>query len=289
MGLSLAPGSAYGPPSDGITTARSSRWSAIRRPATRLASTDVGQWGCALRHPGRPFGPVHVDGRRSARGKPPAFRAGVGKTIDDQASLVNRLLAPTGDCDPSMAARTPAKRPFARLIPHSQAYAPGLPPRPSATAISQAMVEDPNNPEFSPNIVLGLVFFGQFVDHDLTLNDTTAGQGPSVSAANPIDLRTPALDLDSVYGLGPHDRARLLHGRRSLLRSRSERDRPAPRCRGRRDHWRPAKRRERPDQEHSSGLPALPQHADDRVPERRRAGRLGARQKDALFAWCGTR
>ena len=67
------------------------------------------------------------------------------------------------------------------------------------------MLISPRNsthPAFSPNIVLGLVFFGQFVDHDLTLNNTT-GQGPSQSP--PLDVRTPALDLDSVYGGGPQD------------------------------------------------------------------------------------
>src|SRR5690349_21874302 len=48
---------------------------------------------------------------------------------------------------------------------------------------------------YSPNIALGLVFLGQFVDHDLTLNNSE-GDGPSSDPNHPVNLRTPALDLD---------------------------------------------------------------------------------------------
>ncbi len=95
---------------------------------------------------------------------------------------------------------TPGGQPFGRLIPNSQCYAKGLPSRPPAMALSGVMIENPHDPAFSPNIVLGLVFYGQFVDHDVTLNESP-GQGPSHDP--PIDVRTPALDLDSVYGSGP--------------------------------------------------------------------------------------
>ena len=48
----------------------------------------------------------------------------------------------------------------------------------------------------------GLVYFGQFIDHDLTRDETTLED-----AATPVDerrnMRTPRLDLDSVYGNGP--------------------------------------------------------------------------------------
>ena len=132
----------------------------------------------------------------------------VGGKINDQATLAI-VCWPRPAVRPFNGSPTPAAQPAGRLIAHSKAYTPGLPPRPPAKVLSQAMVENSKNPAFSPNIVLGLVFFGQFVDHDVTLNDTTAGQGPSIltTAGQPIDLRTPALDLDPMYGLGPHDEA----------------------------------------------------------------------------------
>jgi hypothetical protein len=122
-----------------------------------------------------------------------------GRTVSSAASLAV-VYWPAPFFRPFDGSPTPGRAPFTHLVPNSQAYAPGLPPRPPAQALSKAMLEDPKHPAFSPNIVLGIVFFGQFVDHDLTLNNTT-GQGPSANP--PLDVRTPALDLDSVYGKGP--------------------------------------------------------------------------------------
>lgn len=48
----------------------------------------------------------------------------------------------------------------------------------------------------------GFTYLGQFVDHDLTF-DTTSNLDDQ--AAKPTNLRTPALDLDCVYGSGPAD------------------------------------------------------------------------------------
>ena len=208
MTVALAPGSAYGPHSDGITTS-----TIVQVVGQTAAGIKVGV--NPSNNGGAPsVTQVDSSGRFTLTA---AVRMGanllnfgpvVGGKINDQTSLVIV-------CWPRPAARnfngspTPAGQPAGRLIKSSRAYAKGLPPRPPAKMLSRAMVEDPKNPAFSPNIVLGLVFFGQFVDHDVTLNDTTAGQGPSIltNAGQPIDLRTPALDLDSVYGLGPHEEA----------------------------------------------------------------------------------
>ena len=46
----------------------------------------------------------------------------------------------------------------------------------------------------------GTTYFGQFVDHDLTLDNTTQ---PGVPSPLPANGRTTALDLDSLYGGGP--------------------------------------------------------------------------------------
>ncbi|MDJ0612772.1 MAG: peroxidase family protein [Rhizobiaceae bacterium] len=48
----------------------------------------------------------------------------------------------------------------------------------------------------------GMTFFGQFVDHDITL-DATSAIGTKVDPRNIRNIRTPSLDLDCVYGDGP--------------------------------------------------------------------------------------
>jgi hypothetical protein len=84
---------------------------------------------------------------------------------------------------------------------------PGLPPfRPSDEALTNlgmAMVDQPPQlPAGDSHIPAGFTYLGQFIDHDLTL-DPTAGF-PIINDPDTIaDGRTPAFDLDSVYGLGP--------------------------------------------------------------------------------------
>ncbi len=48
----------------------------------------------------------------------------------------------------------------------------------------------------------GMTFFGQFVDHDITL-DATSALGTRIDPATIANIRTPSLDLDCVYGDGP--------------------------------------------------------------------------------------
>ena len=59
----------------------------------------------------------------------------------------------------------------------------------------------PNNPN-NPNMTAGVTFFGQFIDHDLTL----ALKAPLDERTEPrrtTNFRTAEFDLDSVYGNGP--------------------------------------------------------------------------------------
>jgi hypothetical protein len=53
----------------------------------------------------------------------------------------------------------------------------------------------------NPNHTAGTTFFGQFLDHDMTF-DTTSRLGVATPPENTPNMRTPALDLDSVYGRG---------------------------------------------------------------------------------------
>ena len=57
---------------------------------------------------------------------------------------------------------------------------------------------------------MGHVFFGQFIDHDITLDVTTSLN----EVANPEEVpntRTPSLDLDCIYGAGPEANPYLYH------------------------------------------------------------------------------
>ncbi len=48
----------------------------------------------------------------------------------------------------------------------------------------------------------GMTFFGQFIDHDVTL-DATSAIGTKIDPRSVRNVRTPNLDLDCVYGDGP--------------------------------------------------------------------------------------
>jgi hypothetical protein len=80
-------------------------------------------------------------------------------------------------------------------------------------ALADAMTDaDPAAPAGdNPNVPAGFTYLGQFVDHDVTLDLTSIGEKESDPGAVE-NFRTPALDLDSVYGLGT-DGSRQLYAR----------------------------------------------------------------------------
>lgn len=70
---------------------------------------------------------------------------------------------------------------------------------PTALIVDPALsVNNPNNPVMTA----GATFVGQFVDHDVTF-DLSSRLGVPTEPAQSPNSRTPALDLDSVYGGGP--------------------------------------------------------------------------------------
>ena len=71
-------------------------------------------------------------------------------------------------------------------------------------------VHDGPDPEENLWVPAGYTYFGQFVDHDLTFDNTSslnpADMNPvddQVTSRMPTNLRTPRFDLDSLYGDGP--------------------------------------------------------------------------------------
>jgi hypothetical protein len=68
-------------------------------------------------------------------------------------------------------------------------------------SIINPAVFSPNNHD-NPSMTAGVTFFGQFLDHDITLDP----RSPLLEPSNPrrtTNFRTAAFDLDSVYGNGP--------------------------------------------------------------------------------------
>ncbi|MBC8129390.1 MAG: peroxidase [Rhizobiaceae bacterium] len=59
-----------------------------------------------------------------------------------------------------------------------------------------------NTSQNNPRIRAGYTFLGQFIDHDLTL-DVTSTLERQIDVSATHNFRTPVLELDSVYGLGP--------------------------------------------------------------------------------------
>lgn len=65
-------------------------------------------------------------------------------------------------------------------------------------------------------VPVGQVIFGQFVDHDITL-DVTSSLSRNQRAVDTPNVRTPSLDLDCIYGDGPESHPYLYDGGVKLL------------------------------------------------------------------------
>jgi hypothetical protein len=97
---------------------------------------------------------------------------------------------------------------FGRMFPFSGALLPDACLRDIAKAMIKADEGKPlsvSEPvDENPAVPAGYTYFGQFVDHDLSF-DPTPLKALSVDTAALEDFRTPALDLDCIYGRGPDD------------------------------------------------------------------------------------
>jgi Animal haem peroxidase len=157
--------------------------------------------------------------RRSRR----LFLGSLGATAGALALAPHAAAHAADESQPGPAAREP-ERPdrFGRIFHHLPAFAEPTPQVRSAlldlgrpgglldandnlAAGPIALITDPalsaNNPD-NPGHTAGATFVGQFLDHDLTF-DVGSRLGVPTSPASATNGRTPALDLDSVYGGGP--------------------------------------------------------------------------------------
>ena len=70
------------------------------------------------------------------------------------------------------------------------------------TMVEDQTVPDDNHLNTSPRLFAGFTFIGQFIDHDITFDNTPL----NLQQADPdatVNFRTPRYDLDSIYGRGP--------------------------------------------------------------------------------------
>ena len=93
---------------------------------------------------------------------------------------------------------------FGTMFKKLPAYAP---PDDLLAGLASKMVEDQAVPDdqhlnTSPRLFAGFTFIGQFIDHDITFDNTPLAQQQADPDAR-VNFRTPRYDLDSVYGGGP--------------------------------------------------------------------------------------
>lgn len=100
------------------------------------------------------------------------------------------------------------------LVPEGTTFRPGrfgrmfpnLPPLKvsddAIAALAEVMVDRSDVSGDNEKILAGYTYLGQFVDHDLSFDPTPIPE-QRIDPAAIYNFRTPRLDLDSIYGLGP--------------------------------------------------------------------------------------
>ncbi len=91
---------------------------------------------------------------------------------------------------------------FSRLFPDLPKFRPDPV---QLAALAQLMIDDPADvaSRDHPHLPAGFTYLGQFIDHDLTFDQTQAIPTDELALAELLQGRTPSLDLDNVYGRGP--------------------------------------------------------------------------------------
>jgi len=138
------------------------------------------------------------------------------------AAVAGAAAGPPAGARGGASSRAPFRATFGRMFPQLPAFAEPGPALTEAlidigrrggildadddlTADPLALILDPalrvNNPD-NPTHTAGVTFMGQFMDHDVTF-DVGSPLGVPTDPRLATNGRTPALDLDSVYGLGP--------------------------------------------------------------------------------------
>jgi hypothetical protein len=172
---------------------------------------------------GRKVDPSSTDTVRNLTGRVMSRRQVLGLAggaLAGAATLASMPQAAGAVVDSSRHVPTPltycGQGTFGRLFPRLPAFAqdsPGVRSRllelgkrggimdaGDAPPPANPLTPNPNNPD-NPNHTAGVTFLGQFLDHDITF-DPTSSLLSQVDPTTVPNFRTPAFDLDSVYGPG---------------------------------------------------------------------------------------
>lgn len=126
-----------------------------------------------------------------------------------------------GEVAATRAANAPAQPDVTRAFRFSRMF-PLLPPfRPADDGLVALGLAMEDSPELHDHAELpaGYTYFGQFVDHDITFDQTEGLPTGELSEEEIESGRSPSLDLDSVYGRGPLvEEKRLYEGDKVRLR-----------------------------------------------------------------------
>jgi hypothetical protein len=106
---------------------------------------------------------------------------------------------PTASAPQQLAAGQAPPFRFSRCGPKGDPLGPAVIKR-----LAIAMVEGGGG---QGDLPAGYTYLGQFVDHDLTFDRTDVALGEDVTPAELVQGRSPRLDLDSLYGVGPSNPA----------------------------------------------------------------------------------
>jgi len=88
---------------------------------------------------------------------------------------------------------------FSRIAPGSDLQLDG----PTRKTLAEAMTVVGGHE--SSSIPAGFTYLGQFIDHDLTFDNSNVALGDPEPPSKMLQGRSPALDLDSLYARGPHE------------------------------------------------------------------------------------
>jgi hypothetical protein len=78
--------------------------------------------------------------------------------------------------------------------------------KPAAEGVRIALAKKMTGGEDADGVIpAGYTYLGQFVDHDLTFDQTTVSSTDNLNASDLLQGRSPSLDLDALYGAGPED------------------------------------------------------------------------------------
>lgn len=139
-----------------------------------------------------------VDERTSVNGSRDGKAAGLDGSAEQRPARGGKATR-HGEAASAAAAAAAVPFRFSRMGPRGRAVAER-----TRRKLAQAMTAQAGA---SAGVPAGYTYVGQFIDHDLTFDKTKVMLGDDVSPADLLQGRSPSLDLDSLYGAGPHDPA----------------------------------------------------------------------------------